>query len=100
MVRSEYSENLSAQTTPVINNHLEALKVLSNSILREIQAIHIDEQIDPAREIDLAAEVQRFEEELIRSALIRAGGRQRRAAKLLNVKVTTLNAKVKRYRIL
>jgi DNA-binding NtrC family response regulator len=40
--------------------------------------------------------VQRYESELIRQALQRTGGNQRRAAKLLGVKVTTLNCKIKR----
>jgi transcriptional regulator with GAF, ATPase, and Fis domain len=47
----------------------------------------------------LQAEVRRFEAELIRSALIETGGRQRQAARLLGTKVTTLNTKIKRYKI-
>ena len=47
--------------------------------------------------IDLAFEVSRFEKDLIRTALSRTGGRQRPAARLLGVKVTTLHAKIKRY---
>jgi transcriptional regulator with GAF, ATPase, and Fis domain len=43
--------------------------------------------------------VRRFERNLICNALVRAGGRQRRAAKLLGLKVTTLNAKIKRHGI-
>jgi DNA-binding NtrC family response regulator len=43
--------------------------------------------------------VRRFETDLIRWALMRTGGHQRRAARILNLKVTTLNAKIKRYRI-
>jgi len=49
--------------------------------------------------IDLQAEVRRFETELIRSALIQTGGCQRQAARLLRTKVTTLNTKIKRYKI-
>jgi DNA-binding NtrC family response regulator len=40
--------------------------------------------------------VQRYESELIRQALQRTHGNQRRAAKLLGVKVTTLNCKIRR----
>jgi DNA-binding NtrC family response regulator len=43
--------------------------------------------------------VHRFETELIRGALMQTGGRQRRAARLLGVKVPTLHAKMKRYNI-
>jgi DNA-binding NtrC family response regulator len=49
--------------------------------------------------LDLQAEVHRFEAELIRSALVSTQGRQRRAARLLGMKVTTLNTKIKRYKI-
>jgi DNA-binding NtrC family response regulator len=46
--------------------------------------------------LGLQEEVQRYESELIRQALQRTHGNQRRAAKLLRVKVTTLNCKIKR----
>ncbi len=49
--------------------------------------------------MDFSEEVRRFETDLIRWALMRTGGHQRRAARMLNLKVTTLNAKIKRYRI-
>ena len=44
-------------------------------------------------------EVQRFEATLIRSALTYTGGRQRRAARLLGINVSTMNSKIKRYKI-
>jgi DNA-binding NtrC family response regulator len=43
--------------------------------------------------------VHHFEAALIRNALVKTGGRQRRAARLLGVKVTTLNTKIKRHNI-
>jgi transcriptional regulator with GAF, ATPase, and Fis domain len=89
----------SSQSEAVVTNRLEALKVLSNSLLYEIEALQINENPTANRKIDLATEVQRFEMDLIRSALVRTGGKQRPAARLLNVKVTTLNAKIKRYGI-
>jgi DNA-binding NtrC family response regulator len=49
--------------------------------------------------INLEDEVREYEIKLIERALEIAGGSQRRAAKLLSVKVTTLNAKLKRYSI-
>jgi DNA-binding NtrC family response regulator len=49
-----------------------------------------------ASRIDLSEEVARYEADLIRCALLRTGGRQRAAARLLNVKISTLNAKIKR----
>ncbi|HYP54094.1 MAG TPA: helix-turn-helix domain-containing protein [Pyrinomonadaceae bacterium] len=49
--------------------------------------------------IDFYEEVERFEVELITRALVETGGQQRRAARLLGLKATTLNAKIKHYRI-
>lgn len=81
----------------VFENRLSYLKVLALSLLREIaSAEKMEEGSDT---IDLQAEVRRFETELIRSALIHTGGRQRQAARLLKTKVTTLNTKIKRYKI-
>jgi DNA-binding NtrC family response regulator len=48
---------------------------------------------------DFYDEVSRFEINLIRRALVQTGGHQVRAAKLLNLKVTTLNSKIKHYQI-
>lgn len=94
------------QSSSVMNNRLEALTVLSQSLMREVEALRNNSKsenqiIGEVRDgkIDLEKEVQKFEVELIRCALVRAGGRQRRAAKLLNVKISTLNAKIKRYGI-
>jgi transcriptional regulator with GAF, ATPase, and Fis domain len=51
------------------------------------------------RKLKLYDEVRNFEADLIRAALVRTGGNQSRAARLLGVKHTTLNAKIKRYGI-
>ena len=75
---------------------IKLLKVLTLTLLRELEGVGIE----PAGEtdkFDLQSEVQHFEAELIRSALIMTGGRQRRAAKLLGMKVTTLHSKIRRY---
>ncbi|MDQ6653744.1 MAG: hypothetical protein M3Y84_13500 [Acidobacteriota bacterium] len=45
--------------------------------------------------IDFYAESERFETFLIRLALDETGGNQARAARLLNIKPTTLNSKIK-----
>jgi DNA-binding NtrC family response regulator len=88
-----------SQSPGVMENRLEALTVLCNSILREIEALKKTKNAMQPPKIDLAGEVAGFEKDLIRCALLRTGGRQRQAARLLHVKVTTLNAKIKRYGI-
>ena len=79
------------------DSRLSYLKILALSLLREIASA--EEMEAGSDTIDLQAEVRRFETELIRSALIHTGGRQRQAARLLRTKVTTLNTKIKRYKI-
>lgn len=94
------------QSSSSINNQLEALSVLSKSLLREVESLKDNtktkgetmEELSDGK-IDLDMEVQKYEAELIRCALVRTGGRQRRAARLLNVKISTLNSKIKRYGI-
>ena len=49
--------------------------------------------------IDFYDEVQRFETRLIEMALGETGGNQARAARLLGIKATTLNSKIKLFNI-
>jgi DNA-binding NtrC family response regulator len=50
-----------------------------------------------ARGINLMTEVQRFERAIIERALELTEGNQKRAAKLLGMQSSTLNAKIKKY---
>ena len=81
------------------DTRISYLKILALSLLREIASAENMGEGQGGKTIDLQAEVRRFERELIRSALVQTGGRQRQAARLLGTKVTTLNTKIKRYRI-
>ena len=83
----------------VTSPRISYLKILAMSLLREIASAENMNGGQGSDTIDLQAEVRRFETELIRSALIQTGGRQRQAARLLSTKVTTLNTKIKRYKI-
>jgi transcriptional regulator with GAF, ATPase, and Fis domain len=78
---------------------INALKVLATSLLREINRLENRGKSETTNEVSLKDEVCRFEAELIRSALVRTGGRQRPAARLLGTKLTTLNTKIRRYGI-
>ena len=79
------------------NNRIEALKTLLLALIGEIDSLRGTAAPDGREGLNLSEEVRRYEADLIRCALIRTGGRQRQAAHLLQMKVTTLNAKVKRY---
>jgi len=75
--------------------NLESLREAAMTLLREVESL-ANRHPQGNQRLGLQEEVQRYEMELIREALQRTGGNQRRAAKLLGVKVTTLNCKIKR----
>jgi DNA-binding NtrC family response regulator len=82
-----------------LNNRIEALKTLALNLLRELEALEKSRVGEGDVKLSLHEEVRRFEEDMIRCALIRTGGRQRRAARMLGMNAATLNAKIKRYGI-
>jgi DNA-binding NtrC family response regulator len=82
-----------------LNNRIEALKTLALNLLRELEALEANRASEGSAKFSLQEEVRRFEEDMIRCALIRTGGRQRRAARMLGMNAATLNAKIKRYGI-
>jgi transcriptional regulator with GAF, ATPase, and Fis domain len=88
-----------ANGSKLFDSRISHLKILALSLLREIASAERVSETQRSDTIDLQAEVRRFEVELIRSALIQTGGRQRQAARLLGTKITTLNTKIKRYNI-
>ena len=77
------------------NYNLNTLREAALTVLRELDSL-TSRQNNGHGKFDLQEEVQRYEIELIRNALQRTRGNQRRAAQLLGVKVTTLNCKIKR----
>ena len=80
-------------------SRIEALRSLVLIFLREVdslkKAVGTREKKNGDK-IDLDQELDSFEASLISDALIKSKGNQRDAAKLLNIKPTTLNAKMKR----
>ncbi len=89
----ERSEPLSSTSS------VTALKDLVLQLLCEVQSIAEGNTLNFEGGLDFYDEVTRFEIDLINRALLRTGGHQVRAAKLLNLKVTTLNSKIKHYNI-
>ena len=85
-------------------NQLETLKSLSLLLVREINSLEerqetLEKEIESEKSINLLKELQRFEANMIRCALIRSMGKQNKAAKLLGLNTTTLHAKIRRYKI-
>jgi len=81
------------------HDKIRALKQLTFKLLREVQSIGEVQTLDLEGGLDFYSEVSRFEIDLIKRALLQTGGHQGRAARLLNLKVTTLNSKLKHYNI-
>jgi len=94
-------ENLKSYN--LVGNRIEALKTLTKLLLREVESL---EEIAPSKNapndeavISLNDSVQRYEVTLICNALLESHGNQRKAAKKLGMKTTTLHAKIRRYEI-
>jgi transcriptional regulator with GAF, ATPase, and Fis domain len=82
-----------------MDNRLTTLREVALTLLREVESLRVSQPAKAKQGVQLHSEVRRFEVDLIRSALGRTGGNQTRAAQLLGVKITTLNTKIKRYKI-
>jgi transcriptional regulator with GAF, ATPase, and Fis domain len=76
-------------------SRLAALREIALAVLEEVDSL----RRPAANKLSLDDEVKRFEMDLIRAALQKAHGNQALAARMLNVKHTTLNAKIRRYKI-
>ena len=92
-------ETISPPVDASPGNRIRPLKELALALLREVEALGEIQSPDVNRNINLQEEVRRFEIGLIRLALQQTGGNQVRAARMLGMKVTTLNSKIIRYRI-
>jgi len=80
-------------------NSMTTLRELVLRVLCEVQSINEVTPVIIGQNFDFYEEVRRFEVDLIKRALLQTAGHQVRAAKLLNLKVTTLNSKIKHYNI-
>jgi len=82
----------------VLEHRLQALRDVALSLLTEVESLGNEMPVQEGN-LKLHEEVQQFETDLIRIALDRTNGSQTQAARLLGVKLTTLNTKIKRYGI-
>ena len=84
-------------------NRVETLRAVVMLLLREVESLEksvaVIEQVDDDADLPLSEKLEHFEIDMIRCALIKANGRQKAAAKMLGMKFTTLNAKIKKYEI-
>ena len=96
--RTESSEQKPNDTT--VDVRLNTLRETVLQLLDEVESLAISRPVDIKHGAHFSEEVRQFEVSLIRTALGRTSGSQTRAAKLLGLKPTTLNAKIKRYGIM
>ena len=80
-------------------SNIKNLRDLTLRLLREVQSMGEVHTVNLEGGLDFYEEVGRFEVDLIKRALLQTAGHQGRAARLLNLKVTTLNSKIKHYNL-
>ena len=83
-----------------MDERINTLRETVLQLLQEVESLTIAAPAGLKSGARLNDEVRQFEMNLIRTALGRTAGSQTRAAKLLGLKLTTLNAKIKRYQIM
>jgi DNA-binding NtrC family response regulator len=88
-----------SRSSAVVNIKLDALKKLAQALLLEVSSLEQQKGDTGRTNLDLSEEVHEFEADLIRCALVKTDGHQAQAARLLNIKPTTLHEKMKRYAI-
>jgi DNA-binding NtrC family response regulator len=81
-----------------LEQRLKAIREVAVNLLNEVESLG-GARMRNRRNLKLHEEVQQFEIDLIRIALDKTGGSQTQAARLLGVKLTTLNTKIKKYGI-
>jgi DNA-binding NtrC family response regulator len=102
----KYSPIASSDSDSQSENRIQQLVQLARALTSEIESLRTElssvqrqpGQIDLDKDgIDFYQEIERYEIDLIEGALDLCDGNQARAAKLLQMKSTTLNAKIKHY---
>lgn len=94
------SDQGGSQGGAIMNHRLRTLRELATTLLSEVEEMASVRPPDIKNGIKIYDEVRRYEIELIRRALNLTNGNQARAAHLLGIKKTTLNSKLKRYKLL
>jgi DNA-binding NtrC family response regulator len=101
-----YVNDAETHNASELQHRVQQLTLLAKALATEVESLQAelatdsnrDRQIDFDTEgIDFYNEIERYEIELIKSALSHCNGNQTQAARLLRMKSTTLNAKMKHY---
>ncbi|NJM53672.1 MAG: hypothetical protein HC846_09955 [Blastocatellia bacterium] len=98
-------ENIGILESKIARQRLNLLKHFVESISSEISelSVRFQEKNNPRGDnefdIGMDEQIRDFEKVLIETALIKSAGNQSLAAKLLKIKPSTLNQKIKRHKI-
>lgn len=102
----KYVNDANTHNPSELEYRVQQLTLLAKALAGEIETLQAelssdrnwDKPVDIDEQgLDFYSEIERYEIELIKSALNHSGGNQSQAARLLHMKSTTLNAKMKHY---
>jgi DNA-binding NtrC family response regulator len=96
MMSTDFIERPDPQEVATQLERIRALLSAASHLLTEVPP---PVQSTDGSALDFKSEVRRFEVSLIEQALVLTGGHQKKAAKILGLGYTTLNQKIKRYKI-
>ena len=83
-----------------MSNNLSLIKALATTLISEIDSLKINDEVEiEDGNFNLSERVKEFEIKIIKLALLKTGGNQTNAAKLVGVKNSTLHHKIKTYKI-
>jgi DNA-binding NtrC family response regulator len=109
-VQNEYSISIAAEPPNVpmkafreaaeLQNKLAMIRELVASLQAEVETLEMINLPEIDDEFDFYREVARYEKKLIQKALRMTGGSQIKASKLLQLKPTTLNSKMKALKLI
>ena len=94
MSRNSDDQNGERET---VAERITSLRHNAFALIKEMRELGSASFTDISNGIDMADEIRRLEIRLIERALEETNGHQVNAARLLGLKVTTLNAKIKRF---
>jgi DNA-binding NtrC family response regulator len=81
------------------DDKIASFKEMAKSLVADIDAAREARILNIHQGINLPEEVINYEVSIIRRALRATGGNQKEAARLLGLRVTTLNSKIRRHKI-
>ena len=99
LIQNQAQETTTSSKPVDVDQKINTLRETVLQLLQEVESLTMTVPAGLKAGAKLDEEVRQFEVSLIRNALGRTAGSQTRAAKLLGLKLTTLNAKIKRYQI-